>query len=465
MALVIHLNLYQKSWDIQKAYVWSELKEEERLIIKYPKGLERYHPESGEELFMVLQRSLYGLPNAGRQFTQKRDNFLLTEFNKKGWRCRRCTMDPCMFIMTKQGKRTWILCYVDDLDGASECKEHLDEIYETMDKAWKCKEVPSSFMLGIKRTRTEDDGICMMHMSMEAYVEGMHNAFLDYVPKRILHIPCEYNLMLNLDKGELNEENRRVLKRGYQSAVGMVLWAARGVYPQSLYAVQQLCKVMSKPTEQAWDAAMHLIAWMYQKRKVGITFRSDSNSIPVFMSDASNKGDSNDSKRAYGFCGIWMGGPILMVSKKMDHSSSATAANEYMALSHATKAVIWLRQFMKEMELGNLVSKPTEIYGDNKSANQWANEERITQGNMWILQCYHYVKEMVQEDQVTIKRIGTKYNISDLATKGVSKETMEFLAPYVTGKETIENLLDLNRREEDEKRTKATDAKDQGSKT
>ena len=92
-----------------------------------------------------------------------------------------------------------------------------------------------------------------------------------------------------------------------------------------------------------------------------------------------------------------------------------------MALSHATKAVIWLRQFMKEMELGNLVSKPTEIYGDNKSANQWANEERITQGNMWILQCYHYVKEMVQEDQVTIKRIGTKYNVSDLAAKGVSK--------------------------------------------
>ena len=92
---------------------------------------------------------------------------------------------------------------------------------------------------------------------------------------------------------------------------------------------------------------------MYQKRKVGIAFRSDSNSIPVFMSDASNKGDSNDSKRAYGYCGIWMGGPILMVSKKMDHSSSATAANEYMALSHATKAVIWLRQFMKEMELGN----------------------------------------------------------------------------------------------------------------
>ena len=72
---------------------------------------------------------------------------------------------------------------------------------------------------------------------------------------------------------------------------------------------------------------------------------------------------------------------------------------------------------------------------------------------------------MVQEDQVTIKRIGTKYNISDLATKGVSKETMDFLEPYVTGRKTIENLLELNHKEEDEKKTRTTDTQDQGSKT
>jgi hypothetical protein len=38
-----------------------------------------------------------------------------------------------------------------------------------------------------------------------------------------------------------------------------------------------------------------------------------------------------------------MGGPLLAVAKKLDHSSSATAANEYMALSWAAKKAVWLR--------------------------------------------------------------------------------------------------------------------------
>jgi hypothetical protein len=90
---------------------------------------------------------------------------------------------------------------------------------------------------------------------------------------------------------------------------------------------------MSKPTEEAWGAAMHLIAWMYQNKSTGLTFRSDGNAIPFLMSDATNKGDPKDSKRAYGLNCTWMGAAILASSKKLEHSSSATAANEYMALS------------------------------------------------------------------------------------------------------------------------------------
>ena len=118
--------------------------------------------------------------------------------------------------------------------------------------------------------------------------------------------------------------------------------AARCIKPECLYTMGQLCKVMSKPTEEAWKAVMHLIAYMYQHRHEGITFSSDGNHVPFFMTDASNKGDPIDSKRAYGYCAMWMGGPIIAVAKKLDHSSSATAANEYMALSHSCKHAMWL---------------------------------------------------------------------------------------------------------------------------
>ena len=83
---------------------------------------------------------------------------------------------------------------------------------------------------------------------------------------------------------------------------------------------------------------------------------------------------------------MWMGGPIITVAKKLDHSSSATAANEYMALSHTTKHAVWLRQLFSEIGLAALIADPTVIYADNKTANQWCTEDKITVGNMWILQ-------------------------------------------------------------------------------
>ena len=77
------------------------------------------------------------------------------------------------------------------------------------------------------------------------------------------------------------------------------------------------------------------------------------------MADASNRGDPIDSKRAYGVAAMWMGGPVITVSKKLEHSSSATAANEYMALSHATKHTIWLRYLLQDMGLGDMLDGPT----------------------------------------------------------------------------------------------------------
>ena len=55
-------------------------------------------------------------------------------------------MDPCLFVVTKESKRTWLLCYVDDIDCASESKEHAEEIFLSMNRAWKCKEVSSSYV-------------------------------------------------------------------------------------------------------------------------------------------------------------------------------------------------------------------------------------------------------------------------------------------------------------------------------
>ena len=64
---------------------------------------------------------------------------------------------------------------------------------------------------------------------------------------------------------------------------------------------------------------------------------------------------------------------------------------------------------------------------------------------MWILQSYHYVKEMgvLGENLVEIHYVPTKLNLADLYTKAVPKEVFEFLAPYLCGHACVTPLLEM----------------------
>ena len=89
-----------------------------------------------------------------------------------------------------------------------------------MNKAWKCKIVPSVFVLGVLRTRLVDrDGNLQMKMNMEAYIEGVENSFDEFLSPRTLHTPREPSFLLSLQDDSTEEMHRRVLARGYQSAV------------------------------------------------------------------------------------------------------------------------------------------------------------------------------------------------------------------------------------------------------
>ena len=105
-----------------------------------------------------------------------------------------------------------------------------------------------------------------------------------------------------------------------------------------------------------------------------------------------------------------------------------------MALNHAGKMVVWLRNLLKEMGLGHLVSKPTLMLGDNKQAGRWARTEMITNGNRFIERQYHKVRDFILHGDLEARYINTKLNVSDVFTKDVSREVIDTLGLMLTGR-------------------------------
>ncbi len=93
------------------------------------------------------------------------------------------------------------------------------------------------------------------------------------------------------------------------------------------YGVTQLCTVMAIPSDSAFEAAMHAIAFMEQRSKKGIKFSASGNRLPVFMTDASNKPDPHDGICHAGFTGHLANGPLMSKSSKLKHCGLSSEHN------------------------------------------------------------------------------------------------------------------------------------------
>ena len=111
--------------------------------------------------------------------------------------------------------------------------------------------------------------------------------------------------------------------------------------------------------------------------------------------------------------------------------------DEYMALGHAGREVVWLRNLLTEMGLEQYVQEPTIIEGDNLQANRWASSDLITTGNKFIERDYFKVKEWIEAGHLEPRHVPGKENPADLLTKIVDVPTQQHLGPWLSGKKML----------------------------
>jgi hypothetical protein len=261
----------------------------------------------------------------------------------------------------------------------------------------------------------------------------MGKSFEDHIIHRTINSPMVQGFFISNATKSTEEENKRVLDRGYQRLYGMLLWAARGSFVDCLQGCSLLGRVMATPTEVAWTAACHMMTYMLQHKNTGITYSSAGNAIPMCFVDASSKADPADSKCLYGYAHLWMGGTIIAVCKKLAHVGLSAAHNEYMAAHWANRHTAWLRDVLTEMNMSAVVTAPTITWADNRAANLLCEEDIISTGNHHMMVPYHYNKEAVNDGIVEMRYIPTIDNLADLMTKSCSKQVIERLLPALIG--------------------------------
>ena len=443
-AIALKQGLHRRSFDIRTAFLHAVTFEHELCPIEMPVGEKTYKTDSKgvkQETFGIMRRQIYGMPNSSKRFQQVRDRWILEHFSKDGWNVKRADSDPCLFIISRADDIVWMLCHSDDCDCTSKSESSMQLIFEAFDTKFGVEDCDPRFMLGIERNRSKDGKF--LELTQTGFIEQLYEQFRHLIPgNKAPNIPVPYGTFITrvpqraVTKErweELEREGKRIHAMDFRSLLGSLLWCARMTRPECLVGCSMMAKVMCQPTQEAFDVGLSMLTYVYANRNTGIKFSAEGSLTPVAFYDSSNRADATTGKSNHGHVIMMADGPIVFESKIHRHVGMSASHCEYMSMRWCTQNISWIRKLFIDMDMGEHVTEPTVMAGDNDTATQLSYDLMVSTGNRFYMQEYHHVKEAVRRGIIRPCRIDTSLNLADPMTKVVSKQTLEALGPIMRG--------------------------------
>jgi hypothetical protein len=141
-------------------------------------------PALRRHLVLALDKCIYGLHQASRGWAKHLNSILVGELG-----FQRSEVDPCLFSRIVDGRKFWLLVYVDDLIQIAFDDAAIRQFQDELDRHLKMKHMgPASFILGIEVLRTPDGSVTLHQQRYVREVArrfGFENAKSPKLPRQM----------------------------------------------------------------------------------------------------------------------------------------------------------------------------------------------------------------------------------------------------------------------------------------
>jgi hypothetical protein len=423
-----NLRVYQA--DVKAAFLQAPL--DEKIFVRAPPGYDSVDPVTGEPMVWELSKSIYGLKQSSACFWTAMDEHLRANGFKS------VLGDPCLFRkVMPDGRVILAVTYVDDVTFAvSDDADHayfmsmLRSRFEIEEGEGK----PIEFLLGMSIEQNLEAGT--IRLSMEAPIVKLAHGIL--TPEEIVKsADVDFPMLSSAVLPRLKEREVPVSTFDYLSVVGSLIHFANCMRPDIALAVGVLARHGMTPGKAHVRAAKRVVMYLYNARKLGITYRrpdaSEQRHVPVIYEGAKHPLDNGlnrlqtfaDSdyagdetrKSTSGTVILMNGGPIAWSSTMGKTIAMSTCEAEIHAAVVAVKDAIHIKKMLQDLELYP-DDQPLEIAEDNSAAIAQANS-----GIKYIRNAKHYeirlrfLQQKVVEKDVVFKYCPTEHQIADFFTK------------------------------------------------
>ncbi|CAB4002241.1 Hypothetical predicted protein [Paramuricea clavata] len=361
LATAARKDLYLGQMDVKSAYLHSKIEEE--IYLEQPEGFVK-KANSGQKLVCKLNKSIYGLKQAAKNWYEALTSLLL----KKGFK-RSCN-DYCLFVRKEEnGTFSYVLVWVDDIVVAGATEEAINEIKSMLNENFKMDDRGDlNWFLGMQILRSHDK----ITVDQMKYIETVLQ---------------EFNM----------SDCKAVATPG------------------------ELSRFLDKPDESHWKAAKRVLRYLKGTTDLRLTFLKNSSCDIVGDSDADCSGDLNDRKSTTGYYFKFEGngGAISWEVKKQATVALSTAEAEYQAMAAAAQEAIYLRALLKDF--GFPMEKATDIGEDNQSCIKMCHNPVMHKRSKLIDTKLHFIRERVENKEIKIHYVPTEEMTADILTKSLPR--------------------------------------------
>ena len=413
LGIAVNEGLFTATADIGGAFLHSErdpngpeefmrLNEElTRMLVELEPEFKKFVEDDGT-LIVKLDRALYGLIEAPALW-HKHISATLIKFGFV-----QCASDKCVFFKYDGSEKTVVCLHVDDLfisaTSVTLIEQLLAQLRAVYDKVTskigdELEYIGMELIIDRKK-RT-------IGVKQTGYIKEILGLYR-VKPEHVAATPSTLDLLDEVESDAVDELD-------YLSKVMKLMFLAKRSRPEILFPVSYLATKCKCPTVDLMKKLDRVIRYLNGTQDIFLTLRADNLRLQVYC-DASYATHSDAKSHSGSVITIGMkGGPILTSSKKQKIVSRSSTEAELIALHDGLANVVWLRRLMEELGYDH---GPSVVYQDNMSTISLAKTGPSSSGKSKHIHVrYFYVKQLIDDKQITVEHKPTELMLADILTK------------------------------------------------
>lgn len=406
--LVCNLGWTHKQFDVKCAYLYAPLNEE--IYMSQPPG---FFVGKNKNAVCRLKKAIYGLHQSGRMWFYEMEGVLL----KIGFD----RFDHCNCVYSYQGD-VILMLYVDDFVVFGKDEFKINNIVKRLEKHFDLKALgKTKRLLGVEFEQEGDS--LLMHQN--SYIDQVYERFYIYsVPIRTLPI-SKGHIYSKSQSPQSKEENQDAYP--YRNLLGCLSFLAGRTRPDISYAVNIFSQFQNAPGLTHWSGLLSLLGYVYSTKSLKLKFKCDNPQIIVY-SDA-DFAANRDDRISMGGQFLFLGNsPVIWRSFKEKCVSLSTMEAELVAMTEATKELIWFDNILKECSFKGLLpplEQKSILYVDNQSTINFVKSPVENSRTKHIDVKLFFVRELICKELFEIMYVKSKNNMADVFTKPLTKFNLD----------------------------------------